>query len=299
VTISASPVTGLGGLGPGRAQSPKWGRGWSRLGLKSAIYGLLLLALGIAIGPLYYIVRTSFQSDQGYLSGRLDFTTSSWSQVFRSTPVLPEFGHSLIVSFASVALILVVSTLAGYSFAKLRPRRSAIPFTAIVAAFMIPIQSIVVPLYLDSAHLHLVGSYLGAIVVYAAVGMPFSVFLMTSFFRGVPDELIEAGLLDGLGYVGVLWRILARLAVPGLVTAGILQFIAVWNDLLVALLWLPSPGQRTITVGLATISSTVNGRVTPIPEVMAAAVVQAIPAVLLFLFLQRYLIRGLTLGINR
>jgi multiple sugar transport system permease protein/raffinose/stachyose/melibiose transport system permease protein len=157
-------------------------------------------------------------------------------------------------------------------------------------------QSIVVPLYLDSAHLHLVGSYLGAIVVYTALGLPFSVFLMTSFFRGIPSDLIEAGLIDGLGYTAIVFRVLLRLCVPAFVAVGILQFISIWNDLLVAMLWLPVPAVRTITVGLATIG---GAHTFPVPEILAAAIIQAVPALVLFSVFQRYLIRGLTLGVSR
>jgi ABC-type glycerol-3-phosphate transport system permease component len=266
---------------------------------RGALYFALLAATAIAVGPLYYIVRTSVESDQGYTSGRADLSLSSWSAVFGSTQLVSDMLHSVIVTASAIAMILVVSCMGGYGFAVLRPRHSAPVFAGLVAAFMIPVQSIVVPLYFDSAHLDLIGHYYGVILVYTATGVPFSMFLMTSFLQGVPSELIEAGLIDGLGYVGVLCRILPRIMVPAVVTVGIIQFINIWNDLLFALLWLPTSGNRTITVGLATIQSSVNGRVTPVPEIMAAAALEAVPAVVLFSFLQRYLLRGLTAGVNR
>ena len=267
-----------------------------------AVYGLLTLGAVVSVAPFYYILRISFETQSGYQTGARTFSLESWAQALTGTPLLAEVAHSLIVTLASISLILAFSTLAGYAFARLLQGRAAsVAFTVIVSVFMVPIQSIVVPLYLDSAHLGLINNYLGAIAVYAGLGLPFSTFMMTSFFRGIPWEITEAALLDGLGYVSVIWRVLLRMAVPALVTVFLMQFIVIWNDLLIALLWLPQPATRTITVGLATINSTSGsgGRGAAVPVMMAAAVVQALPAVALFTAAQRYVIRGLTLGADR
>lgn len=269
-----------------------------RVGSQALIYVVLGLGALIAIAPFYYVVRTSFLSRQGYTEGTGGFSLDSWRSVLHTTPILTEALHSVIVTFTSVALIVIISTLAGYGFAKLRPRFGGAAFVFIVVAFMIPVQSIVVPLYIDSSQLHLVDTYLGAILVYTALGLPFSVFLMTAFFQGVPNDVVEAALLDGLGYVGVGVRVLARLAVPAMVTVGALQFIGIWNDLLIAMLWLPEPSHRLITVGLATLSVG-QTTPTPVPWLMVTAVIQAIPAFIVFAVFQKYLVRGLTLGVGK
>ena len=268
----------------------------TRIVRRGAVYVPLVFGCAISAAPLYYIARTSLESYRTYVTGVGGLSLSSWKAALNSTDVLGETGHSAIVTFCSIGAIVALSTFGGYGFAKLRPRGGSVAFMIIVAGFMIPMQSIVVPLYLDSAHLHLVGSYFGAIVVYTGLGLPFSVFLMTSFFRGIPGDLIEAGLIDGLGYSGIVFRVLLRLCVPAFVAVGILQFISIWNDLLVAMLWLPVPEVRTITVGLATIGS---AHTFPVPEILAAAIMQAVPALVLFSIFQRYLIRGLTLGVSR
>src|SRR5579875_1336783 len=161
---------------------------------RTLLYFVLLLATAITLGPLYYIVRTSLESNQGYTSGAGGFSLSSWRSVFESANIPADMVHSVVVTAAAIAAIVVVSAMGGYGFATLRPRRSSPVFGAIVAAFMIPAQSIVVPLYFDSARLHLIHQYYGLILVYTATGVPFSLFLMTSFLQGVPSELIEAGL---------------------------------------------------------------------------------------------------------
>jgi multiple sugar transport system permease protein/raffinose/stachyose/melibiose transport system permease protein len=119
---------------------------------------------------------------------------------------------------------------------------------------------------------------------------------MTAFFRGLPDELVEAAIVDGLGHVSVYRRIALPLSVPAIATVAVLQFIQIWDDLLVGLLFLQNPDERTITVGLGVLSA---GRVTDIPVLMAGSLVSAIPAVIVYLVLQRYLVSGLTAGIGK
>jgi len=125
---------------------------------------------------------------------------------------------------------------------------STVVFLVIVSAMMVPLQR-------SSCRnrqrhkLGLTGGYFGAILVYAALGTPFSVFLFSTYFRGVPDELIEAGIVDGLGYFGVTWRLIVPIAVPAIATVTVLQFIQIWDDLLVGLLFIQNTSERPITVG--------------------------------------------------
>jgi ABC-type glycerol-3-phosphate transport system permease component len=263
---------------------------------RAGTYGVLALGSAISLAPFYYIIRVSLQTSAAYREGTGGVSLSSWSAALTHTDVLAQTGHSALLTLSSVALIVAFSLLAGYAYAKLRPRAASVTFVAIVAGFMIPVQSVVVPLYLNFARVGLVDTYVGAALVYGGLQLPFSVFLMTSYFRSLPDEIMEAALLDGLGYVGVLFRVLLPLAAPAMVTVGVLAFIAVWNDLLVAMLWLPSPDHRTITAGLASLT---GERVVPVPEITAASLIQAMPAIAVFLVFQRQMVRGLTLGVGR
>jgi multiple sugar transport system permease protein/raffinose/stachyose/melibiose transport system permease protein len=160
----------------------------------------------------------------------------------------------------------------------------------------VPLQAILMPEFVNMAKVGLTTSYFGAVIVYAALGTPFSIFLFTTYFRRIPDELIEAGIVDGLGYTGVLTRLILPMALPAIATVTVLQFIQIWDDLLVGLLFLQNPSQRPITVGLAALAA---GRTTSIPELLAGSLVSALPAMLVYLGFQRFLIQGLTMGIDR
>ncbi len=132
--------------------------------------------------------------------------------------------------------------------------------------------------------------------IYTVLVSPFAAFLMTTYFRGVPDELLEASVVDGLSYGRIFIRIMLPMAIPALFTIAVLQFIQVWDDLLVAMLFLPNPAVRTITVGLATLQAQ---RIVNIPVLMAGSFVSALPAVIVYLIFQRSLINGLTMGMGK
>jgi multiple sugar transport system permease protein/raffinose/stachyose/melibiose transport system permease protein len=119
---------------------------------------------------------------------------------------------------------------------------------------------------------------------------------MTTYFRGLPDELIEAAVVDGLSYPATLWRVALPLALPAIATVTVLQFVQIWDDLLVGLLFLQNPAERPITVGLAVLAS---GHTTSVPLLMAGSLVSAVPAMIVYLGFQRYLVRGLTLGVGK
>lgn len=279
------------------------GLGRLRAGLKRAardpavVLMTLVLALvsTVMMYPFGVMVIDSLRSENQYLNGS-GFSTVSWSELFSSLPVARELGNSALICAASVAIILVISSAAGFAFAKLRFSAQGVVFLAVIGCMMVPLQSIIIPEYVNFAHLHLINNYLGAIAVYAGLGTPFATFLMTTFYRGLPDELLEAALCDGLGYGGTYWRIGLPMARPALATVAVLQFIQIWDDLLVGLLFLQKPANRTITVGLGVLSS---GRIVSIPVLMAGSLVSALPAVIVYLFFQRYLISGLTLGVSR
>jgi multiple sugar transport system permease protein/raffinose/stachyose/melibiose transport system permease protein len=119
---------------------------------------------------------------------------------------------------------------------------------------------------------------------------------MTTYFRRLPEDVIEAALIDGLGYGEIFFKVMVPLAVPAIVTVAVLQFVQIWDDLLIGLLFLETPGKRPITVGLATIPST---HFLDVPMLMAGSLVSALPAVIVYLIFQRYLISGLTMGMGK
>jgi len=264
---------------------------WRRLTLFA---GMIVVGV-VMLYPFWFMIDTSFKTQAQYQSGH-GHSLHSWSVLSTALPIGRQLFNSMLVCVASIAIIVAVSATAGFAFAKLRYRGATPVFLTILAAMLIPMQSIIIPAYVNIARLNLLDTYVGAVLVYAALGTPFATFLMTAYFRGLPDELVEAAIVDGLGYGQVFLRIAVPLAVPAIVTVTVLQFIQIWDDLLIGLLFLQNPDDRTITVGLGALSA---GRVTDIPVLMAGSLLSAIPAVVVYLVFQRHLISGLTAGIGK
>jgi ABC-type glycerol-3-phosphate transport system permease component len=275
---------------------PRAGTG-ARLRRRAAngwIFILMAVVAVVMLYPFWYMLDNAFRN-QTQFEQQHGHSLAGWTQLFSQLPVGRELLSSAIVCAASIAIIVAVSSMAGFAFAKLHYRGSQMVFLLVVAALMVPLQSIIIPEYVNLAKFGLINSYLGAILVYAALGTPFATFLMATYYRGISDELIEAAVMDGLGYERTFLSIALPLSLPAIATVTVLQFIQIWDDLLVGLLFL-QPGQRTITVGLAALSA---GRTTSIPVLMAGSFISAVPAIVVYLIFQRHLIKGLTLGMGR
>ena len=273
---------------------------------------ILCVVVVIMLFPFVLMIVTSLRSKDQYIAGT-GFSLDSWQQLFVQMPVFQQLLNSSLVTAGGVALILVVSTTGGYAFSKLTFKGSGLVFLAILSGMMVPVQSIIIPVYVDivnvaKAHVDVLGldfavnqvfginKLLSAIVVYAALGAPFATYLMTTYYRGIPTELVEASVMDGASYWQIFRRVMLPLAVPAITTVAVLQVIQIWDDLLVGLLFLQTPAVRTITVGLAVLQ---NGRVVSIPLLMAGSLVSALPAIIVYLIFQRNLIQGLTMGVNK
>ena len=274
--------------------SPGVASGRRRLGRRVIFVAMVIMAV-VMLYPFAIMIVVSLKTNAQYLIGH-GTSLGTWKQLNSTLPIYQELWNSTVVCTLSILIILVVGVMAGFSFAKLSFRGGNVVFLAIVSAMMVPLQAILIPEFVNVANTGLTNSYWGAVVVYAALGTPFSIFLFTTYFRRIPDELVEAGIVDGLGYWGVLWRLALPMSLPAIATVTVLQFIQIWDDLLVALLFLQNQSQQTITMGLATLAA---GHTTSIPLLMAGSLVSAAPAMIVYLVFQRFLVRGLTMGIDR
>jgi ABC-type glycerol-3-phosphate transport system permease component len=266
-----------------------------RLGSRGLVYVVLGLTTVVMLYPFYYMGLNGFRSIDQYYAGH-GFSLSSWRDLFNALPVGRELWNSTLITLGAIALILAASTTAGYAFGVLRYRGSRLVFLLVIAGMMVPLQSIIAPEFVNLANWGFINHRYGAILVYAALGAPFSTFLMTVYFRRIPEDVIEAALIDGLGYGRIFLLIMLPLALPAMFTIAVLQFIQVWDDLLVGLLFLQTPDVRPITVGLATIPSQHQ---LDVPLLMAGSLISALPAVVVYLVFQRYLMTGLTMGISK
>lgn len=254
----------------------------------STIWLVLAVVAAASLGPIAVIIRTSFGSGG-------EWTLAGWSKIF-SAGILQAGGVSLSLCILSVLLTTVVATLAAFAFSQLRFPGSQTFLTTVVILMLVPGQVYLIPQFLGVANLVGLNSVPMTAVIYSAGQLPFSIFLLTNFFRSLPREILEAAIVDGASYPKALLSVFLPMAAPPLITIGVLNFIGVWNDLLTALLYLPAEGNRTIGVVLATAQSLRSFDVT---MVMAGSLVSAVPSILVYIFFQRYITVGLTAGMGK
>jgi ABC-type glycerol-3-phosphate transport system permease component len=254
--------------------------------------GILMVLLALAfLAPLAYMAFETFRNPSG--SG---LTLSNWRHVFSELPIGTGMKNSAILAACGSALTVLVTSTAGFAFAKLPFRGSRIVLFLVIMTLAFPLISAIVPEYLNLAKHGLIGSYLPAIVIYSAFNSAFAVVFFTSYFSSVPDAYIENAITEGAGYVTILWRIMLPMALPALITIGVFDFMLIWNDLLVALLFLPQPDHQTASVLLATINA---GHSVHTQVLLAGSLLSVAPNLLVFLGFQRYLRLGYSIGVDK
>jgi multiple sugar transport system permease protein len=209
--------------------------------------------------------------------------------------LLSSLANSVYVSVFATLLTVVVSTLAGYAFAKLPFRGSRVVFFVTLITFMVPFQAIITPLYLTLKDLGMQNSLTGLSLVIATFNLPFGIFLMRNSFLAIPTSLEEAALLDGTSAFGALRRVMLPLAVPGIVSTGLLTFFAAWNEFFATLILITDQTKYTLPVSLSILSAGQNNSV-DWGLLEAGVLVTVLPCVVIYLVLQKYYVAGLLSG---
>lgn len=221
------------------------------------------------------------------------FTLSNYLDVFRTGLTGQWFLNSVIVSVITTVLTVFVCATAGYAFAKLPFRGRLVVYAFTLAGMMVPKEAMFIPLFMMFGDLGLHNSYTALIL--PRIAFPLGVFIMTQFFSQVPDEIQEAARVDGASSWGIFYRIMLPLARPSLIALATFAFVQTWNDYLWPLVSSTRPEMFTITTGLASLQGTF-AQSTELGSLMARGIVGALPLLLLFLFFQRYLIRGIAMS---
>lgn len=208
-----------------------------------------------------------------------------------------DFGRLMLNSLIIIAVVLpatlLFAFLAGYGFGVLRFRGRTLIYTLIILGLTLPVEMIIVPLYYDFQSVGLVGTYWPIILTEIGMFMPFGVFWMTAYFRGVPLEIIEAAEVDGASGWRILWSILLPGARPALTTLGVLTFVWSWNQFLLVLVLIQDPALRTAPSGLGFF---VGEHSTDVPSLAAATTVVMLPPLIVYLIFQRQFITGTLAG---
>jgi raffinose/stachyose/melibiose transport system permease protein len=263
--------------------------------------GILASAIMIPIAcivavPFYYVLVNTLKTQPESTSSPLGLPFhpyfGNYLHVFQTIPVVQSFLNTLYVTVVSIALMLLIGSMAAFGVLIGKGRLATLVGIALVIAFVVPGQSTLIPLYRMLAGVQLVDSLNGLIIMYAC-GSIFCYFLIIGYMRSLPTELFEAAKIDGAGAFRVYWNVALPLIRPILVTVGVFQTMWVWNDFITPNVFINSPEKQTLVLQVYT---AVGQFTTDWPAFMTLSVIVLIPMVVFFIFAQRQIVSGLVGG---
>lgn len=266
---------------------------------KLGTHVLLIIGCLFVLIPIVYMFNTSVKSMSEFMSAdhatffAHEFSFDSYKRVWEEYSFLTYLKNSIIVVIVSTVISVLFSTLAGYGFSRFNFRGKGPMMLFVLATQMFPSVMLFVPYYKLLSIYNLINSLTGLTLVYVAGIIPFCSWMMYGFFEGIPRDLDEAALIDGCGRIRTFWNVIMPLTLPGLISTTIYSFIYGWNEYMFSMIFINSDNLKTLPVAIGQMS-----KATKIMwnDLMAASILASIPLILIYLFLQRYFISGMTSG---
>lgn len=269
---------------------------WSSVG----VYVAFVLFSVVVLLPIYWMVRSSLASASDLNTTPLVYfpvpSLQNFKTLIEQIPFFEYLRNSIIFALSTTILTLVVSFLAAYGFARIEFPGSGIILWILLLTMALPDIGTIVPLYRILSSLRLLDTIGGLTLVLGSVLTPFTVWVLVSFIKQVPYEIEEAAVMDGASLPQIMWRILLPVTTPGLVTMGLINFINAWNNLLYPLSFSVTPASKTLSVSITEVFAGFSPWGRPWELIMAVGVTMVIPIVILILFSQKAIVRGLTGG---
>jgi multiple sugar transport system permease protein len=261
-------------------------------------YTALIILVFVAIFPFYWMGLTSLRPGREvYVREAMlvprNLTLENYEFIFTERPTATWLRNSIYVALVSSSISVIIGVMAGYSLARLSYFGNRTMARTILFTYLLPSTLIFIPLFILMSNLNLINSFWALFLSYQTFNVPFCTWLILGYFRTIPVELEDAARIDGCGRIGVLTRIVVPLAAPGIVTAFIFGFTNSWNEFLFATVLTNSARMQTLPSGLG---SFIMGDVFLWGPLMAVSFITTLPPVLLFIFVQRFVVSGMTLG---
>lgn len=271
----------------------------SRERLHIGIRILILIPIMLfVLFPFYWVIVTSFKTtpqifERTSIFWPDPFTFEQYRSLLQETPFGTWLWNSMLVAIVSTAISVVFAALAAYALTRLKFLGAGLLTTFILITYLLPGTLIFIPLYQTLSDLGIINTYSALMVTYPTFLMPFATWVLIGYFRSIPVELEEAAMIDGASRLYAFWRITLPLAAPALLSVALFAFTNAWNEFLFAFVFIQSESLRTLPIGL---QSMVVGDILPWGRLMAASLLTAVPVALLYMYAQRFLVGGLTVG---
>lgn len=273
--------------------------GKRRLVARFALHLVLLIYSAIVVYPMVWLLSASLKTSRELFEKPWGLPAvpqwQNFAKAWTEAGIGRCFVNSVFVTAVSMFLILLIGSMAAYALARFVFRGRGFIHSAFVSGMMFPVFLGIVPLFMLLRNLCMWNSYTGLITAYVAYSLSFTIFVLTGFFKQLPGELAEAGLIDGCGHFTVFWRVMMPLAKPGLIAAGIFNFFGIWNEYPLALVIISSNELRTLPLGIANLLMQQHYE-TDWGALFAGLVLVMLPTLIVYLFFQRQITEGLTAG---
>ncbi len=262
------------------------------------VYAGLFIFYAFLLLPIVWLVLSSFRNTDSIQSGRLlpypsELTVTNYVEAFRIANLTTFLVNSFIIAITVMLLVVFIASLGAYALSRFRLRgRNIFMMLALTPQFF-PYVLILIPFYVLMSNIGLVDSHLGLILTHTSITLPFALWMLTGYFAAIPRDLDQAALIDGCSRLGVLFRIIYPIAIPGMVVAGFFAFVVSWGDYLFVSILSQSPETQTLPIGLQTFMSSLQVRW---GLITAGTVIAIVPTIVFFAIVQRRLVAGLTAG---
>ncbi len=295
--IQAQGYEALRPAASGAVGESKWRRA---LLIKLPVFLALSAVALTTILPLAYMVMTSLKERTEYFTNPYGLPKAIYLDNFRlmvdTYGFLRSLGNSVLIVGASLTLSLLIGSLAAFAVGKLQFRGKRAFFMFLISLQLIPGQVLLIPIYLLFSRLGMINNYLAVILMYTVGSLPFSIFFLSASFRNLPNELMEAAKIDGASLWKIYLHIILPIGRPAILTLGILNFLSMWNELILALMLLPDEEKRTIT---SSVSMVIGRFVTNQPLLMTGLLMSSLPTIVVLILFSQYLVKGISAGIGK
>ncbi|MBN1475274.1 carbohydrate ABC transporter permease [Candidatus Sumerlaeota bacterium] len=262
-------------------------------------HAVLIIACAIAIFPIHYVLITSFKPEADVYTPQIvpaEWHPENYHKVVSTDGWIFArwFLNSVVVALGTTAIGLFFASTAAFALSRFKFRGRNASLTLFLITQMFPGAILLVPLYAILRSMNLLDSYLGLILVYTTVALPFCIWMLKGYYDTIPFTLDEAAIVDGLSVFGVFWRIVTPLALPGMAVTAFFSFITAWNEFMFALVFMVGDAHKTLPVGLQ--SAYMSQHNIQWNLMAAGSVMITLPVIIMFVIAQRYIVSGLTQG---
>jgi len=261
---------------------------------------MLIIAAAVVITPIVYIILASFKTKTDYIRNQIGlpkpFVLDNYQALLKDGQLFLWFKNSTIVTVLSVIIAVVIAAIAAYAFSRINFAGREKIFNFIIALMIIPPIVMIIPLFVLATRAHLVNTYWSAIIIYTGLMLPFGIYLLRNFFVTIPESIIDSARIDGCGDWGIFIRIIIPLSRSALITLVVVSVLWVWNELLIALIFLQKDELTTLMVGLIQFQG--RFRINQ-PVILAGVFASMVPMVIIYLIGQRFFVKGLTAGATK